>query len=481
MADSDSGTSTGGMLSEDEHTGDDAPPARRTRSQARHAGAAHAATLNVPDPASPHWMLVCASLSPVARGTQTVYGVQTLEEILMTYVGVAEAGPERKQPQRRLKFSSLRRLAKRGDLPHRFFHTVLPFMAYTALQLHALFREPVPLLGHGKTGVVSLSRQQAACLLANMFLCTLPQPAMSRRIPKYPENNFLPLLCASQPQEIAKVQCYLHYFARISGAVPPPALPHRSGAKAATGDAAVAGVDGAGGVPLPLRGAEPPAAAGGAIVAGVTIEDDGHPAYRPGTPMTAVANTASMRSPASTPPVSSPRPSAAHAGSPKVSPARHDPPALTLGAQSDDDVDMAAELQGSMPSGVATSPPASPLAGAPPLVSTPPIHVMAAGGAGAGAGANAAVGRGTGTGAGATAGTGAVPASSQSATSPHRAALDRLRGLVHIRRVSLAAKPGSFWRECRAPLEPVEMGPHDAGIEDAAGCLQVSVQCTGCR
>ena len=53
-----------------------------------------------------------------------------------------------------------------------FFSKVVPFIQKLALRMPDLFPDEVPLLLQRKEGVISLTREQVACLLANAFFCT---------------------------------------------------------------------------------------------------------------------------------------------------------------------------------------------------------------------------------------------------------------------------------------------------------------------
>ena len=89
---------------------------------------------------------------------------------------VLECNPDRVRAWRFTALHALAASPHASELSRRFFGAVLPRVAALALELPALFPGPVPLLRRGERGAVTMSRRQAACLLANALFCTFPKP-----------------------------------------------------------------------------------------------------------------------------------------------------------------------------------------------------------------------------------------------------------------------------------------------------------------
>lgn len=90
------------------------------------------------------------------------------------------------------------------------FNDLLPAMIKLALELPNLFQAPLPLLRQKFNHSVSMSQQQAACLLANSFFCTYPN--RTKRNSDYPEINFIRLFSSVGSKIISKLKCILNYF-----------------------------------------------------------------------------------------------------------------------------------------------------------------------------------------------------------------------------------------------------------------------------
>ncbi|ELU08701.1 hypothetical protein CAPTEDRAFT_227402 [Capitella teleta] len=95
-----------------------------------------------------------------------------------------------------------------------FFDNVLPFMKKLVLDSQKIITEPPRLLKKGKVMSVTMSQEQAACLLANAFFCTFPY--RSRRKDEYsnfPEMNFVNLFAPyQQDRKFEKLKCLFYYF-----------------------------------------------------------------------------------------------------------------------------------------------------------------------------------------------------------------------------------------------------------------------------
>uniref|UniRef100_A0A182P7X7 poly(ADP-ribose) glycohydrolase n=1 Tax=Anopheles epiroticus TaxID=199890 RepID=A0A182P7X7_9DIPT len=153
------------------------------------------------------WTLVCRALSkPIANSRQ-------LEDTIVQY-----------NPDYRAhgQFGALHRLFEEqceDSEREAFFSGTLPRMVQLALRLTELFRTPVPLLVQQQNHAVSMTQEQAACLLANAFLCTFPQPkaALAK---SFPGNNFAPLFAGTSQSVVEKIKCLCHYFRRVCTRMP---------------------------------------------------------------------------------------------------------------------------------------------------------------------------------------------------------------------------------------------------------------------
>lgn len=99
-----------------------------------------------------------------------------------------------------------------------FFKKLLPAMINLALSLPDLVMSPIPLLQRGSSRSISMSQQQAACLLANAFFCTFPMRNTNNRnsdYSSYPKINFNRLFQSQGRNVIEKLKCIIHYFKRV--------------------------------------------------------------------------------------------------------------------------------------------------------------------------------------------------------------------------------------------------------------------------
>ena len=96
-----------------------------------------------------------------------------------------------------------------------FFDNILPKIIELALRLPELMRSPIPLLKKTMNKSISMSQEQAACLLANAFLCTFPSRNQSKKNTDYPEINFNRLFSCSGNSVVEKLKCLCNYFRRI--------------------------------------------------------------------------------------------------------------------------------------------------------------------------------------------------------------------------------------------------------------------------
>ncbi|KAJ3346180.1 hypothetical protein HDU83_003315 [Entophlyctis luteolus] len=95
---------------------------------------------------------------------------------------------------------------------------ILPQMARLAVQLPAMFPEPIPLLLAGRNGSLTFSQKQVACLLANAFFGTIPhQSKQFDRKRKFPNMNMAMLFQSWMGSSVtyAKLDGLFLYFNEI--------------------------------------------------------------------------------------------------------------------------------------------------------------------------------------------------------------------------------------------------------------------------
>uniref|UniRef100_A0AAG5DNW7 poly(ADP-ribose) glycohydrolase n=1 Tax=Anopheles atroparvus TaxID=41427 RepID=A0AAG5DNW7_ANOAO len=147
------------------------------------------------------WNLVCRALvKPITNSRQ-------LEATIMIY------NPDYRT---RYQFTALHRLFEQCEECEQsaFFNDTLRRMAELALQLTDLIRVPIPLLAQRQNHAISMTQQQAACLLANAFFCTFPQPRAAQAR-SYPVANFAALFASNSQSAVEKLKCLCHYFRRV--------------------------------------------------------------------------------------------------------------------------------------------------------------------------------------------------------------------------------------------------------------------------
>ena len=109
-----------------------------------------------------------------------------------------------------------------------FFSQTLPKIAELAVNLPSICTQPIPLLRKQYAVSVSMSQQQAACLLANAFFCTFPSrntnSGSNDNAPRLPSVNFNNLYrrvsATGFHARHAKLDCLLHYFRRVTTDMP---------------------------------------------------------------------------------------------------------------------------------------------------------------------------------------------------------------------------------------------------------------------
>eukprot|EP00794_Sanderia_malayensis_P016702 gene16702-18396_t len=110
------------------------------------------------------------------------------------------------------------------------FSDLLPQMASLALRLPHCCTQPIPLLKRQRSHSLTMSQEQAACLLANAFFCTFPR-RNSQKYSEYstfPDINFNRLFRGSKDvvnkTKAEKLKTLLHYFKRVTSDMPPGSL-----------------------------------------------------------------------------------------------------------------------------------------------------------------------------------------------------------------------------------------------------------------
>lgn len=96
-----------------------------------------------------------------------------------------------------------------------FFQEVMPKTIKLALRLPELIQSPIPFLKKHQNHAISMSQEQAGCILANAFLCTFPHRNVARKDTDYPEINFNRLFSSSGEHVMEKLKCLCNYFKRI--------------------------------------------------------------------------------------------------------------------------------------------------------------------------------------------------------------------------------------------------------------------------
>ncbi|XP_050076399.1 poly(ADP-ribose) glycohydrolase-like [Anopheles maculipalpis] len=160
------------------------------------------------------WTLVCRALSkPIADSRQ-------LEDTILQY------NPDYRS---HFRFVALHRLFEEQceeEERTAFFGDTLPRMVRLALRLTELFQTPVPLLVHWRTHAVSMTQEQAACLLANAFFCTYPLPKATLA-KGFSGGNFAPLFAGTNQSVVEKIKCLCHYFRRVCTRMPTGVLTYQ--------------------------------------------------------------------------------------------------------------------------------------------------------------------------------------------------------------------------------------------------------------
>ena len=88
---------------------------------------------------------------------------------------------------------------------------LISYIAELALRVDQLFPEPIPLLFQGNSKVVSVSRIQVACILANAFFNLVPPQSINMQM-----LTLIDILEVSFfTSQLSKLRCLMEYFGRI--------------------------------------------------------------------------------------------------------------------------------------------------------------------------------------------------------------------------------------------------------------------------
>lgn len=160
------------------------------------------------------WKLICDSLSASITNTTE------LEEVILSYSPTFIG---------QWTFGSLHEFGAELGPDNKFWKVTLPFIAQQAQRLDKVFFGPIPLLRSQVAAQVTLSQEQCAVLIANMFFCTFPQRSCNSAhggsgtgaYANYPNVNFNTLYAtnenAKRPnRRVQKLQCIVHYFESLA-------------------------------------------------------------------------------------------------------------------------------------------------------------------------------------------------------------------------------------------------------------------------
>lgn len=101
---------------------------------------------------------------------------------------------------------------------------IIPDIICLALRLPQIIQCPIPLLKQRSGKSISMSQEQASCILANAFLCTFPRRNTDKKdseFASYPQINFHRLFGSDGGQKnIEKIKCIINYFRRVCKRMP---------------------------------------------------------------------------------------------------------------------------------------------------------------------------------------------------------------------------------------------------------------------
>ncbi|KAF6719402.1 Poly(ADP-ribose) glycohydrolase [Oryzias melastigma] len=103
------------------------------------------------------------------------------------------------------------------DAAEHLFNSLLPDMVQLAMRASELCTKPIPLLKRGMNHSITMSQEQAACLLANAFFCTFPRRnSRKAEYSNFPDINFFRLFEGSSPKKIEKLKTLMCYFKSVT-------------------------------------------------------------------------------------------------------------------------------------------------------------------------------------------------------------------------------------------------------------------------
>uniref|UniRef100_A0A3P9LWA3 poly(ADP-ribose) glycohydrolase n=1 Tax=Oryzias latipes TaxID=8090 RepID=A0A3P9LWA3_ORYLA len=103
------------------------------------------------------------------------------------------------------------------DAAEHLFNSLLPHMVQLAMRASELCTKSIPLLKRGMNHSITMSQEQAACLLANAFFCTFPRRnSRKAEYSNFPDINFFRLFEGSSPKKIEKLKTLMCYFKSVT-------------------------------------------------------------------------------------------------------------------------------------------------------------------------------------------------------------------------------------------------------------------------
>jgi poly(ADP-ribose) glycohydrolase len=166
---------------------------------------------SIPKELRPKWDLIKYCLSKPIRNSQQ------LEAAILVY---------NSRQRGKWNFDSLHAFFQKADdvYCNHFFTTVLPRVIDLALSLPNVVTHALPLVRQQMDYTITMSQKQAACLLANAFLCTYPNRnsfKSSGDFSNFPSINFNTLFSGPfQSRQEGKLKCIFHYFDRVTSEIP---------------------------------------------------------------------------------------------------------------------------------------------------------------------------------------------------------------------------------------------------------------------
>ena len=160
------------------------------------------------------WKLICESLSaPVSSASE-------LEDVILSYSPTFVG---------QWTFGSLHDFCASLPADTKFWTSTLPYMAQLAQKLDQVFSSALPLLRSQVASQITVSQEQCAVLIANMFFCTFPQRSCNSAhgghgtgvYENFPNVNFNTLFANHDNKRrpnrrVDKLKCIIHYFETLA-------------------------------------------------------------------------------------------------------------------------------------------------------------------------------------------------------------------------------------------------------------------------